>query len=163
MQSSKKFKHNSEERLIAPQSGIIVLKGSLQRWSKNVNRKHTNIRSSYDEPVLDETTQRYNGALSRCFKACQVGSASNGLIAIVHRGLDIIFIELQEYKEEEKEQAKEKRRTTISHEDCTVSDINNLQSPQHVRSRGRPRKRLGSNLKKKIAKETNKKKRHTMG
>ncbi|MED6133643.1 hypothetical protein PIB30_030038 [Stylosanthes scabra] len=118
----------------------------LERWRKNVNRNHTNIRSSYDEPILDETTQRYNGALSRCFEACQVGSTSNGRIAIVHRGLDRIFSELDEYKEEEKEQANEKGRTTISHEDCTESDINDLQRPQHMRSRGRPRKRLGSNL-----------------
>ncbi|MED6125379.1 hypothetical protein PIB30_068030 [Stylosanthes scabra] len=124
----------------------------LERWSKNVKRNHTNIRSSYDEPVLDETTQRYNGALSRCFEACQVGAASNGRIAIVHRGLDRIFNELEQYEEEEKEQAKEKGKTTLSHEDCTVSDMNDLQSPQHVRSRGRPRKRLGSNLEKKIAK-----------
>ncbi|MED6185791.1 hypothetical protein PIB30_060499 [Stylosanthes scabra] len=80
----------------------------LERWSKNVKRNHTNIRSSYDEPVLDERRQGYNDTLSRCFKACQVGSESKGLTAIVHRGLDRIFSELQEYKEEEKEQAKEK-------------------------------------------------------
>ncbi|MED6166708.1 hypothetical protein PIB30_112023, partial [Stylosanthes scabra] len=57
----------------------------LERWSKKVKRNYTNISSSYDEPVLDETTQRYNGALSRCFKACQVGSKSEGRTAIVHR------------------------------------------------------------------------------
>ncbi|MED6155765.1 hypothetical protein PIB30_008001 [Stylosanthes scabra] len=124
----------------------------LERWSNNVKRNHTNIRSSYDEPVLDETMQRYNGGQSRCFEACQVGLASNGRIAIVHRGLDRIFNELKQYKEEEKEQDKEKGRTTMSHEECTVSDMNDVQSPQHVRSRGRPRKRLGSNLEKKIAK-----------
>ncbi|MED6179293.1 hypothetical protein PIB30_115767, partial [Stylosanthes scabra] len=50
----------------------------LERWSKKVKRNHTNISSSYNEPVLDETTQRYNGALSRCFEACQVGSKSEG-------------------------------------------------------------------------------------
>ncbi|MED6191031.1 hypothetical protein PIB30_112051, partial [Stylosanthes scabra] len=107
----------------------------LERWSKNVRRNYTNISSSYDEPVLDERTQRYNGALSRCFEACQVGSKSEGRTAIVHRGLDRIFSELQEYDEEEKENAKEKRKTTISHEDCTLNDINDLQSPQHVRSK----------------------------
>ncbi|MED6202491.1 hypothetical protein PIB30_106160 [Stylosanthes scabra] len=61
-------------------------------------------------------TQRYNGALSRCFEACQVGATSNGRIAIVHRGLDRIFNELDQYEEEEKEQAKMKGRTTMSHE-----------------------------------------------
>ncbi|MED6199035.1 hypothetical protein PIB30_072174 [Stylosanthes scabra] len=66
----------------------------LQCWSKNVKRNHTSISSSYDEPVLDERTQRYNGALYRCFEACQVGSKSKGRTAIVHRGLDRIFSEL---------------------------------------------------------------------
>ncbi|MED6202620.1 hypothetical protein PIB30_107345, partial [Stylosanthes scabra] len=98
-----------------------------------------------------------------CFEACQVGSKSEGRTAIVHRGLDRIFSELQEYDEEEKENAKEKRKTTILHEDCTLNDINDLQSPQHVRSKGRPRKRLGSNLEKKIANEINKKNRNTIG
>ncbi|MED6189711.1 hypothetical protein PIB30_098666, partial [Stylosanthes scabra] len=134
----------------------------LERWSKNVRRNHTNIGSSYDEPVLDERTQRYHGALSRCFEACQVGSKSEGRTMIVHRGLDRIFSELQEYDEEEKEKAKEKGKTTISHEDCTLNEINDLQSPQHVRSKGRPRKRLGSNLEKKIANEINKKNRRTI-
>ncbi|MED6154269.1 hypothetical protein PIB30_110670, partial [Stylosanthes scabra] len=106
---------------------------------------------------------RYNGALSRCFEACQVGSKSEGRRAILHRGLDRIFSEMQEYDEEEKENAKEKRKTTISHEDCTLNDINDFQSPQHVRSKGRPRKRLGSNLEKKIANEINKKNRNTIG
>ncbi|MED6142019.1 hypothetical protein PIB30_109302, partial [Stylosanthes scabra] len=129
----------------------------LERWSKKVKRNHTNISSSYDEPVLDETTQRYNGALSRCFEACQVGSKSEGRTVIVHRGLDRIFSELQQYEEEEKEQVKERGTTTISHKDFSPNEINNLQSPQHVRSRGRPRKRLGSNLEKKIANQTKRK------
>ncbi|MED6111478.1 hypothetical protein PIB30_052666 [Stylosanthes scabra] len=133
----------------------------LECWGKNVKRNHTNISSSYDEPVLGERTQRYNGALSRCFKACQVGSKSEGRTTIVHSDLDRIFSELQEYEEEEKKQAKEKGKTTISHEDCSLNEINDFQSPQHVRSRGRPRKRLGSNLEKKIANETKRKQRNT--
>ncbi|MED6125203.1 hypothetical protein PIB30_066459 [Stylosanthes scabra] len=87
--------------------------------------------NDYDEPVLDERTQRYNNALSRYFEAYQVGSESMELTTIVHHGLHKIFSELQEYKEEEKEQAKEKGKT-ISHEDCTLNEINDLQSPQHL-------------------------------
>ncbi|MED6158180.1 hypothetical protein PIB30_030350, partial [Stylosanthes scabra] len=87
--------------------------------------------SSYDEPILDERTQRYDGALSRCFDACQEGSASKGLTTILHRGLDKIFKDFEEYKENEKEKEKEKGKTIISHEDCSISDINELQSPEH--------------------------------
>ncbi|MED6175849.1 hypothetical protein PIB30_082171 [Stylosanthes scabra] len=132
----------------------------LERWSKKVKRKHTNIMSSYDEPVLDERTQRYDDALSCCFDACQEGSVSKELTTILHCGLDKIFKDFQEYKENEKDKANEKGKTIISHEDCSISDINELQSPEHVRSRGRPRKRLGSNLEKRIANEINKKNRN---
>ncbi|MED6116154.1 hypothetical protein PIB30_097542, partial [Stylosanthes scabra] len=72
-----------------------------------------------------------------------------------------IFSELQQYEEEEKEQVKERGTTTISHEDFSPNEINNLQSPQHVRSRGCPRKRLGSNLEKKIANQTKRKQTNT--
>ncbi|MED6114751.1 hypothetical protein PIB30_083521 [Stylosanthes scabra] len=126
-----------------------------------MKRNYTNISSSYEKPVLDERTQRYNETLSRSFEACQVGSKSKGRTEIVHCGLDRIFSELQEYEEEEKKQAKERGKTTISHEGCSPNEINDLQSPQRVRSRGRPRKRSGSNLEKKIANQTKRKQRNT--
>ncbi|MED6139724.1 hypothetical protein PIB30_086492 [Stylosanthes scabra] len=87
--------------------------------------------------------------------------AASKLVKSDQKARDGIFSELQEYEEEEKEQAKEKGKTTISHEDCSLNEINDLQSPQHVRSRGHPRKRLCSNLEKKIANEIKRKQKNT--
>ncbi|RYR73612.1 hypothetical protein Ahy_A02g008037 [Arachis hypogaea] len=63
------------------------------------------------------------------------------------------MVEMQE------KQAKSKGNSSLSHEDATLSDVNNLQSPPRVRTRGHPKNRLGSNMKKKIANATKKKKK----
>ncbi|MED6164657.1 hypothetical protein PIB30_092311 [Stylosanthes scabra] len=90
----------------------------LDRWSKNgiVKRRHTSIKSSYDAPVLQPTTKRYN---------------------------DKLDAEMKEFK------AKLEENPSIIYEDGSLSETNDLQSPTHVRSRGRPKKRLGSNTDKK--------------
>ncbi|MED6173404.1 hypothetical protein PIB30_058987 [Stylosanthes scabra] len=52
---------------------------------------------------------------------------------------DKLDAEMKEFK------AKLKEYPSIIHEDGSLSEINDLQSSPHVRSRGRPKKRLGSN------------------
>ncbi|MED6191255.1 hypothetical protein PIB30_114356, partial [Stylosanthes scabra] len=53
-------------------------------------------------------------------------------------------------------------KTVTTHQDCSLDGMNDLHSPTRVRSRGRPRKRLGSNLEKQIASSSNKKKRKAL-
>ncbi|KAL4381604.1 hypothetical protein AHAS_Ahas04G0150100 [Arachis hypogaea] len=52
------------------------------------------------------------------------------------------MFEIQEYQERSKE------KSSLSHEEGTLSDVNDLQSPPRVKTRGRPKNKLGSNLKK---------------
>ncbi|MED6158873.1 hypothetical protein PIB30_037049 [Stylosanthes scabra] len=89
-----------------------------ERWCKNdiVNRRHMSIKSSYDAPVLQPRTKRYN---------------------------DKLDAEMKEFK------AKLKENPTMIYEDGSLSEVNDLQSPTHVRSRGWSKKRLGSNSDKK--------------
>ncbi|MED6169214.1 hypothetical protein PIB30_019508 [Stylosanthes scabra] len=130
----------------------------LGRWSKNgiVNRSHTNIKSSYDAPVLDERTKRYNGIISRSHTSVEEASGFEVLTAKYHLALDKLDAEMKEFK------AKLKENPTIIHEDGSLNEINDLQSPPHVRSRGRPKKRLGSNTEKKIASASKRKKRRAV-
>ncbi|RYR79634.1 hypothetical protein Ahy_A01g004443 [Arachis hypogaea] len=53
-----------------------------------------------------------------------------------------VMAEMQEYQE------RSKGKTLLSHEEATLSDVNDLQSPPCVKTRGRPKNRLGSNLEK---------------
>ncbi|KAL4299865.1 hypothetical protein AHAS_Ahas17G0143600 [Arachis hypogaea] len=66
-----------------------------------------------------------------------------GTYQILHRALDNVMDEMQEY------QTRSKEKSSLTHEEATLNDMNDLQSPPHVRTRGRPKNRLGSNLKKK--------------
>ncbi|MED6114281.1 hypothetical protein PIB30_078795 [Stylosanthes scabra] len=130
----------------------------LERWSKNgvVMRRHTSIKSSYDAPVLEQRTKRYNGMISQSYISAEEALEFEMLTAKYHLGLDKLDAEMKEFK------AKRKENPGIIHEDGSLSEINDLQSPPHVRSRGRPKKRLGSNTDKKIASVTNRKKRKAL-
>ncbi|RYR25732.1 hypothetical protein Ahy_B02g059717 [Arachis hypogaea] len=54
--------------------------------------------------------------------------------------------------------AKRKGTSSLSHEDANLESVNELQSPPRIRTRGRPKNRLGSKLDKQIANATKKKK-----
>ncbi|MED6115544.1 hypothetical protein PIB30_091710 [Stylosanthes scabra] len=113
----------------------------LERWSKNgiVNRRHTSIKSSYDALVLQPRTKRYNGMISRSYVSAKEASEFEVLTAMYHHGLDKLDAEIKEFK------AKLKENPTMIYEDGSLSEMNDLQSPLHVRSRGRLKKTLGSN------------------
>ncbi|XP_020978001.1 uncharacterized protein LOC110271424 [Arachis ipaensis] len=51
-----------------------------------------------------------------------------------------------------------KGTSSLSHEDANLESVNELQSPPRIRTRGRPKNRLGSKLEKQIANATKKKK-----
>ncbi|RYR12538.1 hypothetical protein Ahy_B04g070041 isoform C [Arachis hypogaea] len=67
---------------------------------------------------------------------------SEELTEILHQIFDNVMAEMQEY------QTKSKCKCSLSHEDTTLNDVNDLQSLPHVRTRGRPKNILESNLKK---------------
>ncbi|KAL4338255.1 hypothetical protein AHAS_Ahas12G0191900 [Arachis hypogaea] len=52
-----------------------------------------------------------------------------------------------------------RKKSLLSHEEATLNDVNDLQSPPRVKTRDRPKNRLGSNLEKKISNAMKKKKK----
>ncbi|RYR33281.1 hypothetical protein Ahy_A10g047849 [Arachis hypogaea] len=79
-------------------------------------------------------------------------SESEELTVILHRAYDNVMVEMEELK------AKRKGTCSLSHKDANLKSINELQSPLRVRTRGRPKNRLGSKLDKQIANALKKKK-----
>ncbi|MED6138455.1 hypothetical protein PIB30_074346 [Stylosanthes scabra] len=126
----------------------------LERWSKNsiVRRRHTRIKSSYDEPTLEPRKKNYDGMIYRSRVHCESASGCSMLTSMVHCAYDKLEAEIKEYKEANNRQA------IITHENGSLNEMNDLRSPMRVRSRGRPKKRLGSNMEKHIASNTKKKK-----
>ncbi|QHO07828.1 Protein FAR-RED ELONGATED HYPOCOTYL [Arachis hypogaea] len=74
------------------------------------------------------------------------------LTAILYRAYDNVMAEMESLK------AKRKGTSSLSHEDANLESVNELQSPPRIRTRGRPKNRLGSKLDKQIANATKKKK-----
>ncbi|RYQ89923.1 hypothetical protein Ahy_B09g096317 isoform D [Arachis hypogaea] len=71
---------------------------------------------------------------------------------ILHQAFDKIMTEMEEYQE------RRKGKSLLTHEEATLSNVNDLQNPPRIKTRGRPKNRLGSNLKKKISNAMKKKK-----
>ncbi|RYR48381.1 hypothetical protein Ahy_A07g034402 [Arachis hypogaea] len=124
----------------------------LERWSKNVKRRHTHIKSSHDEPLLEPRSKRFDELVFRSQNIFEFASESEELTAILHRAYDNIMVEMEELK------AKRKGTCSLSHEDANLESVNELQGPPRVRTRGCPKNRLGSKLDKQIANPSKKKK-----
>ncbi|RYR02165.1 hypothetical protein Ahy_B06g080991 isoform A [Arachis hypogaea] len=77
---------------------------------------------------------------------------SEELAANLHRVYDKVMVEIEELK------VKRKGTCSLSHEDANLESVNELQSPPRIRTKGRPKNRLGSKLDKQIANASKKKK-----
>ncbi|QHO01062.1 Protein FAR-RED ELONGATED HYPOCOTYL [Arachis hypogaea] len=124
----------------------------LERWSKKVKRRHTHIKNSHDEPLMEPRSKRFDQLVFRSQNICEFASELEELTAILHRAYDNVMAEMEALK------AKRKGTSSLSHEDANLESVNELQSPPRIRTRGRPKNRLGSKLEKQIANATKKKK-----
>ncbi|RYR76021.1 hypothetical protein Ahy_A01g000612 [Arachis hypogaea] len=98
----------------------------LEQWSKNVKRRHTHIKSSHDEPLLEPRSRRFDDLVFRSQNICEFASESEELTAILHRAYDNVMVEMQEYE------AKSKEKYSLSHHDASLEDINEFQSPPRI-------------------------------
>ncbi|QHO07976.1 Protein FAR-RED ELONGATED HYPOCOTYL [Arachis hypogaea] len=130
----------------------VVSKYILERWSKNIKRRHTHIKSSQDEPLLEPRSKRFDELVFRSHNICEFASESEELTEILHRAFHKVMAEMEEYQE------KNKGKGLLTHEEVTLSNVNDLQSLPRVKTRGWPKNRLGSNLEKKISNAMKKKK-----
>ncbi|RYR53180.1 hypothetical protein Ahy_A06g028175 [Arachis hypogaea] len=124
----------------------------LERWSKKVKRRHTHIKGSHDEPLMEARSKRFDQLVFRSQNICEFASESEELTTILHRAYDNTMAEMEALK------AKRKGTSSLSHEDANLESVNELQSPPRIRTRGRPKNKLGSKLEKQIENATKKKK-----
>ncbi|MED6204886.1 hypothetical protein PIB30_012934 [Stylosanthes scabra] len=128
----------------------------LERLCKNIQRRHTSIRSSYDETSLERRNINYDGMISRAKVHCEDASGFDVLTAMVHGAYDKLEVDMKKYKRNSEVQCR------VRHDDGSVKLLTDLQTPKPIRSRGRLKKRLGSVLDKKIVNK-NKKKENKSG
>ncbi|RYR65655.1 hypothetical protein Ahy_A03g011581 [Arachis hypogaea] len=101
----------------------------LERWSKKVKRRHTHIKSSHDEPLLEPRSKRFDELVFCSQNIYEFASKSEELTAILHRVYDTDLVEMEELK------AKRKGTSSLSHEDANLESVNELQSPPRIRTR----------------------------
>ncbi|XP_057730068.1 protein FAR-RED ELONGATED HYPOCOTYL 3-like [Arachis stenosperma] len=125
----------------------------LERRSKNIKRRQTHIKSSQDEPLLEPRSKRFDELVSRSYNICEFASESEELTEILHRAFDKVMAEMEEYQE------RSKGKSLLTHEEATLSNVNDLQNPSRVKIGGQSKNRHGSNLENKISNAMKKKKK----
>ncbi|XP_072066605.1 protein FAR1-RELATED SEQUENCE 6-like [Arachis hypogaea] len=98
----------------------VAPKYILECWSKNIKRRHTHIKSSQDEPLLEPRSKRFDNLVFRSHNIYEFVSESKELTGILHRTFDNVMAEMQEY------QARSKGKSSLSHEEAMLSDVNDL-------------------------------------
>ncbi|RYR41530.1 hypothetical protein Ahy_A08g037928 [Arachis hypogaea] len=101
---------------------------------------------------MEPRSKRFDQLVFRSQNIYEFASESEELTAILHRAYDNVMAEIEALK------GKRKGTSSLSHEDANLESVNELQSPPRIRTRGRPKNRLGSKLEKQIANATKKKK-----
>ncbi|RYR20265.1 hypothetical protein Ahy_B03g065363 [Arachis hypogaea] len=87
----------------------VAPKYILECWSKNVKRRHTHIKSSQDELLLESRSKRFDDLVFRSHNICEFASKSEELTRILHWDFDNVMDEMQKY------QAKNKSKCSLSH------------------------------------------------
>ncbi|RYR27161.1 hypothetical protein Ahy_B02g061497 [Arachis hypogaea] len=111
------------------------------------------IKSSYGEPLLELRSRKIDNLVIRSHNICEFALESEELTAILQCAYDNVMTEMQEHK------VKSKEKYLLSHENASLDQINDLQSPPLVRIRGRPKNRMRSNTENQIANASKKKKK----
>ncbi|RYR58655.1 hypothetical protein Ahy_A05g024537 [Arachis hypogaea] len=62
----------------------VAPKYILECWSKNIKRRHTHIKSSQDEPLLESRSKRFDELVFRSHNICEYAFESEELTRILH-------------------------------------------------------------------------------
>ncbi|RYQ85577.1 hypothetical protein Ahy_B10g105145 [Arachis hypogaea] len=82
-------------------------------------RRHTHIKSSHDEPLLEPKSRRFDDLVFRSQNICEFVSEFEELTGILHHAYNNSMVEMQEHK------AKSKEKCSFFHDDASL-DINKL-------------------------------------
>ncbi|XP_068483329.1 protein FAR1-RELATED SEQUENCE 6-like [Phaseolus vulgaris] len=115
----------------------------LERWSKNLRRKHTYIRSSFGTKDKDPQVKRYDGLCKKFYDIAEHASGEINTIEILHKELDKFVLE---YGQRRHDQDRTKHnicggpeQPTPNTPTTTININGDIRSPILVKRKGRPR------------------------
>ncbi|RYR54150.1 hypothetical protein Ahy_A06g029402 [Arachis hypogaea] len=99
--------------------------------SKNIKRRHTHIKSSQDEPLLELRSKSFDDLVFRSHNICEFALESEELTRILHRAFDNVMAEMQEYQARSK---KKISNATKKKKNPTPSELNILDGGSTIQS-----------------------------
>ncbi|RYQ83251.1 hypothetical protein Ahy_B10g101899 [Arachis hypogaea] len=119
----------------------------IHQWSKNVQRKHTFIKSSHDEKRSDESHNLFRRLCSHFYNVAQDFVTCEEEAAMLHSGLDQLRSKLLDCRANLlSRRVPSSQNSTVTQGDPHLGE-SDIQGPSRVSTKGRPRmKRLGSEL-----------------
>ncbi|RYR21284.1 hypothetical protein Ahy_B03g066576 [Arachis hypogaea] len=119
----------------------------IPRWSKNVQRKHTFIKSSHDEKRSDESHNLFRRLCSHFYNVAQDFVTCEEEAVMLHSGLDQLKSKLLDYHANlVSRRVPSSQNSTVTQGDPHLGE-SNIQGPSKVSTKGQLRmKRLGFEL-----------------
>ncbi|RYQ84807.1 hypothetical protein Ahy_B10g104284 [Arachis hypogaea] len=130
----------------------------LPRWSKNIKRKPTYIKSSHDIRRSDESHNIFRGLCAHFYNVAQEFVDCDDEADMLHAALDDARAKLVDYRAMMQNKTVAIAHNSIATDTSIVLGTKNIQAPSKVTTKGRPKgKRLGYELDKSIKKSMQRK------
>ncbi|RYR20848.1 hypothetical protein Ahy_B03g066096 [Arachis hypogaea] len=121
----------------------------LPRWSKNIKRKHTYVKSSHDISRSDESHVAFRGLCAHFYNVAQEFVGDNEETALLHVALEETMAKLDAHHAKKRSESMSKTQTNIGSQSSNDVSVDDIQGPLKVTTKGRPKsKRLGAALEK---------------
>ncbi|MED6178166.1 hypothetical protein PIB30_105043, partial [Stylosanthes scabra] len=137
----------------------VSLQYILTKWSKNVSRKHTQIKYTHNVRRSDDIMNLFRGLCSHFYNVTQDFVSSVDKAAILHNTIDT-RTKLKEHREYHRPiSTSSERYNLVIHDECPIDIDELLRGPRRIVTRGRPvTTRLGATQDKLINRVTRKRK-----
>ncbi|KAL4365377.1 hypothetical protein AHAS_Ahas07G0100000 [Arachis hypogaea] len=133
----------------------------LLRWSKNIKRKHTYVKSSHDVHRSDESHVAFRRLCAHFYNIAQDFVNEDEETALFHAVLEETRAKLTAHRAKKRSESVADSHNNISSTSSTVAAVMDIQAPSKVNTKGRPKsKRLSVALDKSFKKSARRKNKH---
>ncbi|RYQ84990.1 hypothetical protein Ahy_B10g104490 [Arachis hypogaea] len=130
----------------------------LPRWSKNIKRKHTYIKSSHDVSRSDVSHNAFKSLCAHFYNIAQEFVNDDDETALLHAALEGTRAKLSKHCAKKMSESVAENHTSIGSEHSNVLGVVDIQGPSLVTTKGRSKsKRLRSTLEKSFNKSSRRK------
>ncbi|KAL4305791.1 hypothetical protein AHAS_Ahas16G0113600 [Arachis hypogaea] len=117
----------------------------LPRWSKNIKRKHTYVKSSHDVSRSDESHVTFRGLCAHFYNIAQDFVNNDEETALLHAALEETRAKLIAHRVKKRSETVADSHNNSGSISSNVADVMDIQAPSKVNTKGRPKsKRLGA-------------------